>query len=319
MCDMSWNYHEVEGLRALNLIAGGLVVTLLPDKGLDIDAIIHEPSGAKLLSRHEEGRRRLRSFAVSGEKSRDYIAEFQGGWQDLLPSRLAVDGRERHGFRSASLESWTIDAVERGVGGLRVLASLYLPDSGLRIEKSVTRAADAPALQLAERVVNLSDAVLELTWTQHLTLGGDLLADESRVRFPACRIHDPASGGGGRETRSFHDPRKVELHGETLDLEAAPREGRSLFLTMDRFDEGLVTLENPRLGIGVGLRWDLRSLPCLWYWAERGPMLSALGLEPSTTYLPDLDDAIRGGMARRIRIGGSISTWLELGVHTLPH
>jgi len=202
------------------------------------------------------------------------------------------------------------------VGPERVVieATVQLPESGLHLDRRFVIEKARPLLRLDELVENRSNELVEFTWTQHLTFGSDLLGPGVRLLLPSCAQVFDSGGITGRSTDRSTDR---EGAGEAWNphSEAPLPEQGSRFLTLDGIKEARVGLENQRRGLGVELRWDLAAMPCLWYWAVKEPAITALGLEPSTTSLPDYGAASAAGMTCHLEPGETKNLWLELELY----
>lgn len=312
-----WSWKEVHGLRQLHIVAGNLFLAIIPDKGFDIDGIVHRPSGSSILSRHTAAAARLQGFAAHGKGSTDYIPWFQGGWQDLIPSRLALDGVERRDFHTAALESWDILDIKSEGGRVQVTAGLHLPDSGLSVCRRLIVDGDCSSIRLEECAENQSDRIVEFTWTQHLTFGGDLLGPGTFLGFPRCSVlYSPEMPSGSVAAESSPCP---VSRTESLPLDMLLPDEGSRFFALGEFAEAGIVLFNPETALRVELLWDLEAMPHLWVWAANTQEIRALGLEPSTTAYPDLDAARNSDMVWFLEPGGSRTSWLELNLKEDDH
>ena len=68
-----------------------------------------------------------------------------------------------------------------------------------------------------------------------------------------------------------HDwPHGVTAAGDPLDLRVipGPEEPRAMLAYLSDFSSGYFAITNPRLRLGVGLRWPLDVFPHAWFWQE---------------------------------------------------
>src|SRR5690349_10367242 len=72
---------EINGYEALWLENDQLQVAVLPDKGADIYALVHRPSGRDVLMRTPAGLQ-----PPGPEPQRTFLERYEGAWQELFPN-----------------------------------------------------------------------------------------------------------------------------------------------------------------------------------------------------------------------------------------
>jgi hypothetical protein len=163
-------------------------------------------------------------------------------------------------------------------------------------------------------------------WGHHPVFGPPLLEPGARLELAGGAVH-PMSDASGRFRASGDPtpwPEYVAADGEREDLSVIPepdvRHVSELYV--DGLPEGAVSLVNPRLGMGVRLRWDVGVLPYLWLWRTLGPAEGypwygrtfSLGLEPFSSVPPTFEDARAAGTLLHLEPGESRSLELSLEI-----
>jgi galactose mutarotase-like enzyme len=261
-----------------------LVVTLLPDQGCDIYAIVDRASGIDVLWKAPWGRRRAGAQPYAADSHSHWLHCLSGGWQLLLPHAGAPreEAGAHFGFHGdAGVSAW--DVLRVAADSARFATSLI--SAPLEIERNV--AVDDDRLTIEERVTNQSPEPASFSWGHHPTFGAPLLEAGARLEVSARGFRvDPMAPGPFASDAAGRWP---QLAG--VDLALVPAEPRALLGYLTDLDEGRYRLTNARLGVGVEVRWPLEVFPHLWLWQELHGSpgfpwfrrVYAMGVEPHTT------------------------------------
>src|SRR5580658_9147951 len=74
------------GVHALTLRNAHLEVTVLPDKGADIYALVHRPTGVDVMFKSPWGLRAPGLWPAAATSMERWLEAYGGGWQLLLPN-----------------------------------------------------------------------------------------------------------------------------------------------------------------------------------------------------------------------------------------
>ena len=118
-----------------------------------------------------------------------------------------------------------------------------------------------PVLRLAETVTNESAADLEVMWSHHPAFGAPFLEaaaccpQAAAACSPTTRRPGTLLAPGSRHAW----PHATTAAGDPLDLRRIPGPGepRAVLAYLGDFTSGYFAITNPRLRLGVGLRWPL--------------------------------------------------------------
>lgn len=140
---------------------------------------------------------------------------------------------------------------------LRRRIATRLGSSAIRIEDVVTNEGFAPHPHMI---------------LYHLNLGFPLLSEDAQLLVDAAETtpRDPEAAAGADAWMRFQPP--------------TPGYQEQVFLHRPRADKaGMVQVEvrNPRLGLGLRLRYDSTTLPYLMEWKMMGEGMYVLGVEPA--------------------------------------
>ena len=293
-----------EGIPSLALENEFLRVEVLLDKGTDVVEFLYKPCDLDIAWLTAGGVRDPTAyFSTSPDPLATFLDHYPGGWQEIFPNggEPAESAGARFGQHGeVSNLPWDATLVEDTEAAVAARFSVRTQKTPFLIEKTLRLAANEPVLHLTEIIRNESDVPLRAMWGHHLTYGRPFLGPGGRIRLPpgVRAIPHPVAINrtGERRLRGgtpFAWPHATGPHGEQLDLSLLPPPGTSselIYLT--GFPEGWYEVENPAIGAGVRVEWDIETMPYLWFWQEFGAMTGYpwygrhrnIGLEPFSSY-----------------------------------
>jgi hypothetical protein len=300
-----------------------LRVKVVPEKGSDIVEIVYKKRELNLLYESPIGFRRFGSVSPSlATRESGFTDFYEGGWQDILPNPgLGSSNRGAswglHG--ESSLIPWrAVIADEEDKACLNVSASLVRYP--LRVDKTLTLAEGSFVLKVDEVVTNLGEQDVEFAWVQHIVFGPPMVGPGMFVDMRA----GSCTAGAYKQTRlraavPFEWPYAPSIDGSTIDLSSAPPADRrfedNIYASMK---EPWYAVRNSCAGITVGVSWNLKVLPSLWFWFNNGALdypwwgrSHNLGLEPSSSVTElGMEEYMENGNVLKLREGEK----LKLGV-----
>ncbi len=259
----------VPGVGTLTLENDRASVTILPDKGADIYAFVDARTGVDVLFKAPWGPLAPGPWPRVVSSAERWIEAYAGGWQVLVPNGGAecVESGVTWGFHGeAGLAPWTVGAT-RGAGASLSTRLLSAP---LRLEREVD--LDGPVLRIVELVTNESPDPVEFMWSHHPAFGPPFIEADCRISA-GCRtvLADDPSPGTVLAPGSRHLwPHATDASGAPLDLARVPgpEEERAVLAYLVDFEEPFFAITNPRLSLGVGLRWPIEVFNSAWLWEE---------------------------------------------------
>jgi len=304
-----------------------LRVKVVPEKGSDIVEIFHKKRNLNLLYESPIGFRRFGSVsAPSMTADSSFLDFYEGGWQDIVPNPGLVSSNRgaswgMHG--ESSLVPWRAAVADKGEDAHLDL-STSLMRYPLRLEKTLTLAEGSSVLRIDEVVKNLGEQDIEFAWLQHIVFGRPIVGPGMAVDMRA----GSCTAGAYKQTRlksgvEFEWPAAPATDGSIVDMSKAPPSGSryedNLYVTMK---EPWYAIRNTTFGLTVGVSWDLKVFPSLWYWLNNGAIdypwwgrSYNLGLEPSSSVTElGMQEYLGKGNALRLAEGESMKLGLRYAV-----
>jgi galactose mutarotase-like enzyme len=312
--------EPVAGHRAVVLQSDRLRVTVLPEKGADIYALVERSSGVDALMKTPWG---LRPPAATGPA--DFLENYEGAWQELFPS--ANDACDYQGCSipfhgEVALRAWSWVIERDDDGACRVALTVTTRTLPFRLERRMTLEKGSPRLVLEERLTNLGAERLPFVWGHHLVLGAPFLEAGCRLEIPAGEVRTPDE---------VYEPQTAELPakyrgawphapgrapGSRIDLRHIPGPEAHTHddVYLSGFDRGHWMVTNPRRRLRFSLDWDADLFRSVTLWRPFGgsdlPPLTGIygvGIEPWVSR-HNLARAIEAGEARWLEPGAQLET-----------
>jgi Domain of unknown function (DUF4432) len=307
----------------ITLDTGELQVSVLPGKGCDIYVLRDLASGIDVLAKTRIGLSDLQAAAYAGNSAEAWLSHYLGGWQLILPNggaAASVHGAEWGFHGEASQLRWTVDSASAGL----LEASVRLLRAPLRVRRRLE--VHGATLRIVDTVLNESSHDIDVMWGHHPAFGSPFLDESCIVSCGASVITaDDEAPGTLLSAGSAHTwPTAVSAAGQELDLSMVPaaRAGVAHLAYLSEFHAGFFAVTNPRLKLGVALRWPLTVFPCAWYWVEAGASAGfpwygdhyTLAVEPATSWpargMANLKDS--GGDALTLAGSKEVQTEVEV-------
>ena len=260
---------ELAAAGALTLSNAHVEVTVLAGKGADIYSLVDLRTGVDVLWKTPWGLRQPGLWGRASSSQERWLEAYPGGWQLLLPN--GGDECEEHGATwgfhgEAALVRWEVAEV----GATSATLETELFSAPLHVTREFF--LDGPVLRLHEVVRNLSPSQVEVMWSHHPAFGAPFV-DQGCLLFAGCKsvVADDREPGTFLAAASEHDWPVVQARdGKPVDLGLlpGPEDRRAVLAYLSGFGSGWFAITNPRLRLGVGLRWPLEVFPCAWLWQE---------------------------------------------------
>jgi galactose mutarotase-like enzyme len=319
---------ELCGWRSLTLANDEIRVVVLPDKGADVCSFVDLRTGVELLFQAPWGLQPPGSAAREGAERLGFLANYEGGWQELLPNTndpCTVNGVDHPYHGEVATRPWTAEIVtddERATVHLSIDGAV-LP---LRLERRLRVEPGRASLVVDETVTNLSADEVTFAWGHHLVLGAPLVGSGARLTVPCTTVVTPdelwEDTARLEPSQTSPWPMARLRAGGTADLSVVPGPelGAHDDVYLTGLREGVARLWNPALGLGFQLDFDPLVYRWLISWQPFGgartlPLAGAyaLGLEPWTSG-GNLEKSIADGQALTLAAGGVLTTHLTATV-----
>lgn len=265
------------GMQAVTLVNPFLRVTVLPEKGADIYALVHQPTGIDVLWKSPSGLRPLGYGRSSPDSTTAWLEHYEGGWQECFPNGgdpCQYGGVELSFHGESTMLPWQFTVVEQGNHAVvDFVVTLYR--SPFRLHRRMTLDATTVTLHLYEQLTNTAAEPIDCMWGHHPAFGAPLVGPSARLATNARRlIADPTNDGPhqpllpGSTGQWPYLPTKT---GTLLDMRVLPPESEPralLAYALDFAGTPWYALSNPELGLGVAMTWPDSVFSCLWVWQE---------------------------------------------------
>jgi hypothetical protein len=169
---------ERAGWRSLTLRNGCIEVTVLPDKGFDIYEFRDRSTGVDVLFKSPWGLMPPGSPPREGWGGMEFLANYEGGWQELLPScndPCSYRGTEIPFHGEVALTAWDVSVGDEGDGAVELAGRVRCTLTPFALERRMRIERGSPVLTLRERVENVSDEAHHLVWGHHCVVGAPFL------------------------------------------------------------------------------------------------------------------------------------------------
>ncbi len=311
--------------RAISLENEKVRITILIDKGTDIYEFLYKPKDVDFLWKSRLGLRSMKNYQpMKPGREGMFLDFYEGGWQELFPwgghpSEYRGVDTGLHG--EVALEPWNyqvdIDTPEE----IQITCSIRTRRAPFFLKKTFALYRHQPALLIREVALNESGENLHIVWGHHPAYGWPFLDDSCVIDLPPCKVKTAASQGiDSRLKENFNGiwPMVQLRAGGEADLSRipGPAVGIEDLAVLHDFREGWYALRNTSQGLGIGLAWDAKVFPWIWYWQlfrgkKEYPFWGGeytAALEPMTSMAYSFSDAIANGTARLVPGGTSIES-----------
>ena len=324
---------ERAGWRALTLRNGCIEVTVLPEKGCDIYEFRDRSTGVDVLFKSPWGLQPPGSPPREGWGGMEFLANYEGGWQELLPScndPCSYRDMDLPFHGEVALSAWDVTVAAEGGDAVELAGRVRCTRTPFALERRMRIERGQPVLTLHERVENLSPDPHHLVWGHHCVVGAPFLEAGCRLHAPVRTIvtlpevwEDTARLAPGQREPW---PHALLRDGGRADLRDVPGpecgSHDDIFLT--GLEEGTIAVENPRLGRTFRLGFDQSLFRWLCTWQPYGgarelPLADsyALGIEPWISS-GNLEAAVAAGEAIELAGGATLETTLTATIEGGP-
>lgn len=242
--------------------------------------------------------------ATYGDAKLDWLSEYRGGWQLLVPNAGAAC--EVSGVPLPFHGEWSRSQVtvrDRRADRVVLTAGTRLP---LVVEREVSIATGPDRVLVRTTVSNIAREPVPFIWGEHPAFA---VATGDRIDFPSAEVFDADGAGVGRWP--------LLADGRHLDRVDAGRPCDSVHY-LAGFSRGWAAIR--RGHVGMALAWNIDDFPYAWLWHEIGSpgfpfygRTSIVAIEPASSWPgKGLRYAIERGQAIVLQPGDQRSTTVAL-------
>lgn len=166
--------------------------------------------------------------------------------------------------------------AETDADGIRVKAVIYdsrLFGRNLKLEREYFFPVDKNEMILTDQITNLADTEAPYEILYHCNMGYPLLDEDSVLTVPSAKV-TPRNGHAAKGLNAWNK----------MEVPQAGYEEMCFFHELKGTAQ--VSLEQPKLGIGLTMVYNTEHLPYFTEWKMMGQRQYVLGLEPGNCH-PD--------------------------------
>lgn len=260
-------------MHALKIENDLLAATILLDKGADIYSLRYKPKDIDVLWKSPWGLKESgRGFDSAFDSQTAWLEAYAGGWQVLFPNGghpNMYKGASLGFHGEASMRAWEHEILHVSSDSVHVRLSLRLSRSPYTIERWLRLEAGSPILHLRERITNHAGEPMDCMWSHHPAYGAPFLSEHCVIDTDARAliVDDEYMGHNNPLTlgRAYDWPMAGRVN---MSLVPAPDQPRDLLAYLKGFESGWYSITNRRLGLGIGMSWDINVFPYAWFWQE---------------------------------------------------
>jgi Domain of unknown function (DUF4432) len=290
-------------------------ITILIDKGTDIYEFLYKPKDMDFLWKSRLGLKSMKNYQPMTPGTGGMFLDFyEGGWQEMFPwgghtSKYRGVDTGLHG--EVALSQWEYCVDVDTAEAIQITCSIRTRRAPFLLKKTFALYRHRAALRINEVAVNESGEELHIVWGHHPAYGWPFLDNSCVIDLPPCQVKTANrvdSTSRLEENLDGQWPMVRTRHGGDVDLSKIPGpESRSQDLAfLYGFREGWYALRNRSQGVGIGLAWDAKVFPWIWFWQlfRGGPDYPSWGaeyvaaIEPITSMGTHFSDSVANGTAK---------------------
>ncbi len=324
--------YSVEGNRFLSLENNIFKMTFWLNKGADLIEIRHKALDIDVMWRTPMPMPQSGLYIPPHTGAiGSFFDYYPGGWQEVFPNaHLPVSDYKNaplglHG--EVCLLPWTYEVLENQEEIIRIKLSVRTARTPFRLDKVITLKKDDAFCQFEETIKNEGNEEMQYNWGHHPVFGAPFIDSDCVIDVPEKSIAViPAATYSGTEKLARNQralwPVLKSVEGKEVDashiLGPDAQCADSYHLEIQ---EGWAGIRNPKLNLGIGLAWELKTFPYLWIWqaycgSPGYPFYSSnynVAIEPYSVPVETLSESIVNGHAHLIKAGDTHMTKFLFG------
>jgi hypothetical protein len=302
------------GMRAIDIkTPGGLDLTILPDRGMDISNFFY-----KSIPLCWKSSTRETSPSYYNNSGYEWLKTFFGGFLTtcgLLNTgppntdegeELGLHGRISNisAYNVNTFDEWKDDEYCMFVEGRVREASVF--GNKLELYRKVTVPVSEPKIIIEDTVENIGHKISPLMILYHINIGYPVIDENAELIEGKADVipRDEEAKNGFKEFNRFSEPvkdykEKVYYH----DIESDSEGNSNIAIVNDSF--------NNKEGLGILLKFNKDNLPYLAQWKQLGTGEYVCGIEPCNNFAMGRKTERETGRLKFIEPGQKIKLRLE--------
>lgn len=329
-CRINEYYHR--GLKFLSLENELLKLSIIVDKGTDIFELIYKPLDLDFMWKAPGGIRETSKFIPTTANSLgNNIDYYEGGWHEALPGGGPFNyrGAEIGLHGEVALIPWNFYIEEDNAKHISVVLTCRTYKFPFFVKKRISLDSASMLVGIEESLTNESNQEIEFMWGQHPTYGKPFLDGKCRIDIKADEfIKEPDFNPDTSYLDKEYEgkwPIGRTKDGLDIDFSLVPpgRDSTADIFYLKKIQEGWYAVTNQDLKIGIGLYWDLKLFPYIWYWMVFNGVKDYpwwgntynIGLEPWSSIPMNFESARKNGKVLKIKGNEIISTFFKVVIY----
>src|SRR5574341_1302703 len=169
---------QENGHRVLMLESDLLRVTVLPEKGADIYALVYKPGNLDFRWKNPVGLAPPGSPPQEGSGDLEFLWNYEGAWQELFPSagdQTIYQGRKIPFHGEVALLPWEVEPIIENEYEVAVRFRVQTQQTPFKLERIMRLKRGEAALVLEEKITNTAQVEAHFNWGHHCVLGEPFL------------------------------------------------------------------------------------------------------------------------------------------------
>ncbi len=320
------------GLRTLVIENELLRISILIDQGTDIFELLYKPRDVDFMWRSPLGvRSQVTHTETIASKNGPFLDFHEGAWQEVFPNggrTCEVKGAEWGLHGEVWGIPWHCEVVEDSPECVSARCWVRTYRTPFYLEKTLTLRGGCAILEINERVVNEGEEPMDFMWGHHPAFSDAFLDETCVLDVPPNRVVmdlNQAPTSRFAPGQEFDWPVGKSVTGEDVDISRLPPKDSRIsdmpYLT--NLQEGWFALTNQGRKLGIGMSWDKRVWPHLWWWMAFGGEMGypsygrvyTCAVEPFSSWPALLTKSIENNTHHTLGPGEEMTAWLKTVIY----
>ncbi len=316
-----------KGFKTIILENEKLRISILAGKGTDIIEFLYKPKDIDFLWRSPlELNGSNQNPLTKNHSTGAFLDIYEGGWQELLPN-ITIPTNYKNtemGFHGElSVLPWGYKILVDTPHEVKIKFYVRMRRCPFYVEKIISIKSMDTFIEFEESIKNEGDEDFKFMWGHHPVIGKPFLDENCVIDIPkgAKGLTYEADFSGNSpfpEDMEFEWPFIDDRDGKKIDISKlmSPDKKTAFNIYITGLKEGWCGITNRSMGLGFGLKWDIKVFKYLLFWfVYRGfynfPFYGRtynIGMEPYSAIPANLDKVMEFGREFTLNPGEELKT-----------
>jgi hypothetical protein len=321
--------HEIiyKGFKSLIIENEKIRCFILVDKGTDIIEFLYKPKDIDFMWKSPLDLYQPLKIPLTKENdSGGFLDFYLGGWHEMLPNIYLPSEYKGTNFglhgEIATLP-WKYEIIADSPEKIEIKFFLRMRRTPFYIEKYLKINSNCSFVEFEENIINEANEDFEFMWGHHPVFGKPFLSENCVISLPKNTIgktlETDYSGNSPFDVNvEFEWPIISDKNGNEVNVSRImkPETNISFNIYIKKINKGWYGITNTKLGIGFGLKWDIKIFKYLMLWlCYQGfynyPFFGRtynVGIEPWSAIPGNLDEVVKANKGIVLKPKEKIST-----------